>query len=453
MNIPQGTAVPFAEQGFEKMLYDARMSPVSIVHKNMLYVAWGGGPDGFPRPHIRSYNMDTHIWSDPVIAGPLKREAPDHHLNPVIWMDEQERLHMLYGVHCSAGVHVYTPVAGDITKWVEAPQIAPDITYPKIMKMADGTLVMFYRVLAHMGFWTYITSRDGGFSWTKPRSLIDFDRDPTEGEDDWASTYHNARLSRDGKSLHLGFVYFHERGMYNWIHPKYGVKPHVQTRFDLYYARVDIASGTLYDIDGNPLPRPLNRSQAEQAKIWDTGGLGGYLTNIPSLYLDEQDNPGFLLVRSNDSGMRDCNFWYIQRKDGIWTRSMFAKTNSTWAGSCVHKQEDGRLAAYLIASDDPGEKLIYGGGNVEKWTSPDGVNWTLEGKIDPAGAEGFLYNNPMFAEKSDGTGPDDRFLLMFGWQGPDALCPPVGPASYVNGKPPVVVNKAKAYAAFEGEWI
>lgn len=448
MNIPQGTAIPFAYHGFEKMLYDARQSPVALVHKNQLYVAWGGGEDGLPQPNVIRYDIAGGVWSKPVRPAELQRRAPDHHMNPVIWMDHQDRLHMLFGVHCSAGTHVYTPDPGNLDNWVEGPQIAPDITYPKIMKAADGTLVMFYRVLAHMGYWTYITSRDGGFSWTKPVSLIDFDRDPLEGEDDWASTYHNCRMSRDGRSLHLGFVYFHERGMYNWLHPLYKVAPKVQTRFDLYYARVDLASGRIFDLDGNELPRPLNRRMAEPAKIWSTYPL---LTNIPSLYLDEQDNPGFLLVRSTEEGMRRCNFWYLQRKDGQWTKSCFAATNSTWAGSCIHRQEDGRLAAYLIASEDEGEGLLYGGGNIEKWVSADGVDWQLEGPVVPE--EGLIYNNPMFPEKSDGSGPDPRFLLTFGWQGPGSIAPAVGPAGYTHGNTPQITCKGRAYAAFEGRWI
>ena len=448
MKIPEGVGKPFALHGFEKMLYDARQSPVSLVHKDKLYVAWGGSTDGLPQPNIISYDIPTKTWSEAVRPAKLKREAPDHHMNPVIWMDNQERLHMLFGVHCSAGTHIYTPEPGNINLWTEGPEIAKDITYPKIMKTADGTLVMFYRVLAHMGFWTYITSRDGGFSWTRPVSLIDFDRDPLEGEDDWASTYHNCRMSKDGKSLHLGFVYFHERGMYNWQHPIYKIAPKVQTRFDLYYARVNIETGKIYTINGDELPRPLNRRMAEPAKIWSTYPL---LTNIPSLYIDEHDNPGFLLVRSSEEGMRKCNFWYLQRKDGIWTKTMFANTNSTWAGSCVHKQEDGKLAAYLIASEESGEKLTYGGGEVEKWVSDDGTKWSLEGSIIPE--PGLIYNNPMFAEKSDGTGADDRFLLMFGWKGPEGIATSVGPASYVNGKPPTVVCKGQAYAAFMGNWI
>lgn len=41
MKIPEGVGKPFALHGFEKMLYDARQSPVSLVHKDKLYVAWG----------------------------------------------------------------------------------------------------------------------------------------------------------------------------------------------------------------------------------------------------------------------------------------------------------------------------------------------------------------------------------------------------------------------------
>lgn len=449
MDIPKGKGTPFAANGFEKMLYDARQSPVSIVHKDKLYVVWGGDETGLPEPNLRVYDIKTGKWSDPIRPAELKRKAPDHHMNPVIWVDNEDRFHILYGVHCSAGTHVYTPDPSDLTKWVEGPQVAPDITYPKIMKTKDGTLVMFYRILAHMGWWTYIVSRDGGFSWSKPVSLIDFDRDPIEGEDDWASTYHNCRISKDGKSLHLGFVYFHERGMYNWMHPLYKVAPKVKTRFDLYYAKVDIETGRITDIDGNPLPRPLNRRSAEPAKIWDTYPL---LTNIPSLYIDENDNPSFLLVRSREEGLDECDFWFVRRDKGEWKKAVVTKTNSTWAGSCIHKQEDGRLAAYLIAADGGGDKLLYGGGNVEKWVTEDGDKWTLEGRVEPE--EGLIYNNPMFAENSNGMGPDERFLLMFGWEGPDGLSPGlVGPASYVNGKPPQFVCKGRAFAAMNGSWI
>ena len=452
-------AKPFALYGFEKMLYDIRMGPVALIHKDIMYVAFSGSSEvSLPQPNIIAYDIKNKKWSEPVKPGVLKVYNPDHHYNPIIWMDIEEKLHMLFQCHCTPGIHLVAKNPCSIDEWVAGPEIAPNITYPRIIKLPDGRLLLYYRVLEHMGFWTYILSNDGGYSWSKPKALIDFDQNAQSQEDEWAGTYHSVTPSADGKSLHIGFVYFHERGMHNWIHPVYGIKPMVASRFHLYYVKVDIDTGRMVNLNGDVMERPINRNSADPCKIWDTGY---FLDNVPAILLTgKNEEPSFLLPVSNETAYK-CNFYYVFRKNGEWIKTKICATNSTWAGCNIKRAEDGKIIANMIASElDDGNKLIYGGGVPQQWSSYDGINWSMDEEFVPE--EGMLFNNPIFAEYSDGKAADD-YLLMFGWEGPDSLTPRlVGPAAgYKDSSASVkdeakaikVTNRGKAYAMYKGEWL
>jgi hypothetical protein len=57
-------------------------------------------------PYIRSYDLDSRQFSEPVmmLAGmedkiDAAKYASDHHYSPVIWMDAENRFHVLSGCH------------------------------------------------------------------------------------------------------------------------------------------------------------------------------------------------------------------------------------------------------------------------------------------------------------------------------------------------------------------
>jgi hypothetical protein len=409
-------APAFAHFGSEKMVYDLRMGPQCLFHEGEYFVAYQANPLGERAlPHLIKRDR-TGSWSEPVVLGDVANY--DHHFAPVIWLDAQRHIHVLFHCHIylNQSRHLVSKSPLGIDAWNEAPCVAPSISYPRVLPLPDGRLLLYYRALGHMGFWTWQISEDGGFTWERPDiPLVDFDHRPEIPGDDWAGSYHSVALGRDGKSLHLAFVYWDER---NWPHPLYKTVVGHRNRFHLYYLRADIATGELRTLCGKSMPRPVNRKEAEACKVWDTGQ---HLTNMPSLLVDEYDQPSFLLPVS-DTSLEDVTFWFIRREGESWGRYRVAGATNTWNGSHLEAGLNGEITAFLVgAARDPVCHSSYGGGPLEEWLSTDGgKSWDRRSVISPGG--GFLCNNPRPVLDADGR-ELKRTLLFYGWQGPDAIAP------------------------------
>ncbi|MFW6059972.1 MAG: BNR-4 repeat-containing protein [Phycisphaeraceae bacterium] len=403
---------PFASHGSEKMIYDIRMGPQCLHHDGTFWAVYQANPQsGKPLPHI--IRRDPHgRWSAPVVLGETSHF--DHHFAPVLWADAQTRFHVLYHCHVhGGGRHLVSGAGYDLENWEEAPCIAPSISYPRLLRCPDRTLVLYYRALGHMGFWTYRTSADDGLTWHGPATPhVDFDQRPELPGDEWAGSYHSVALSRDGASLHVAFVYWDERGLVN---PLYERKVGFMDRYNLYYLRLHLASGAIFTIDGEPLEKPLNRKDADRCLVLDTGQ---HLSNMPSIFVDEHDSPGLLVPVSGEQ-LDDCRFWYIARKRGEWVRTPVAPTSSTWNGSHIEAAADGGITAFIVGPANATGERTYGGGPLQAWRSADrGDTWQLTADLTPE--PGLLCNNPKPVENLDGS-VVPRSLTCFGWPGPQAI--------------------------------
>lgn len=63
----QQTGKPFATHGTEKMIYDARMEPQAVLHKDVIYIVYQADKGAnIGNPHIISYDTKRETWSEPV---------------------------------------------------------------------------------------------------------------------------------------------------------------------------------------------------------------------------------------------------------------------------------------------------------------------------------------------------------------------------------------------------
>ncbi len=432
------SARPFALHGGEKMLYDVRQGPVALLHNDVIYVAYHANPeDAPPDPYLVTCDLAAGRWSEPVRLGQCARY--DHHYAPVLWLDHDERMHVLYDCHGQTGTHIVAAAAGSTDEWMAGPAITKSISYPHVLPMADGRLVLYYRTLGHMGHWGYQVSEDGGFCWTENRTLVDMDRDPRIQHDCWAGSYHSAVASRDRRSLHIAFVYLDEQRRRNPLYERTFKSKRTLNRYHLYYMRLDVASGRLTNIDGQSMEPPVNREQAEACKVVDTGH---HLTNMPSIWADADDQPHFLMPESGETPW-DCTFFLIRRAGAEWEKIPVAKTNSTWCGCLLRGDDARKLTAHVSAGKGDGEVLDYGGGDLEEWTSGDGGStWSPARVLDPQ--PGLLYNSPRVIERPTGE-VVDGYLLFFGWEGPGSLCQEPGPSQ--------ARNRGKAFLLHDGTWL
>ena len=428
---------PFACHGSEKMIYDVRQGPQAVCQDGVIYVAYHANPHGpAAHPHVVTHDLATGKWSSPVQIG----EVPhyDHHFAPILWFDRERRIHVLFKCHgTDGGVHLISARPESIDEWTRGPDISPSISYPRLLHVQGGRLLLYYRAWGHMGFWTYQLSDDRGHTWTEAHvPLIDFDQNPKTLSDPWAGSYHSVCPGRDGRSLHIGFVYWDEQKRVN---PRYKVRLQSTNRYHLYYLRLDIPTGELFTIDGNQLEPPVTRADAEQCKAWDTGHQ---LTNMPSILVNDRNEPHFVLPVS-DATPWDCQFYSVKHGARAWARHPITRSNHTWSGAHLTRGEDGSLIAYLVVGDTDGATLSYGGGEIEEWWSADeGVSWQFSRKLVPE--PGLLYNNPRPVELADGTEMRGT-LVLFGWEGPGGLQGTSAPYAPTR-------NTGRAYLWHNGEW-
>ncbi len=419
--VPAGT-VRFAEDGALKMLYDSRMFPQAVESGGSLYIVWRGSGG---LPWIRAYDLETRRFSDPRmllegtdIAINPRRFAGDQHYSPVVWAEGDGRLHVAFGFHRTPGFHLATARPADIGRWKQLPAISTSVSYPQIHRIAGGRTLAYFRDGGHLGFWTYRVSDDSGLTWRRPdRPVVDMDAPPHESPlASHAGSYHATRVSADGRTLHVAFVWKVEEPVKS---ERYGTVLHDYTRrHNLHYLRVDLASGKTFNADGREIPRPVNFATAQRdCLIWDTEG--GSASAGASIALDEEGEPSFLLPVSDESPYAST-FYFLRREGGRWTRTPLAATGHPFNSGRLARRPDGSFRAFLVAgegeSNDESEMNRYGWGDrIEEWASDAaGVNWRRVRAL--TAKSGLRHQNPKFAH-GEGNRVLDGLLLYYAWEG------------------------------------
>ncbi len=416
-------AIPFANNGGLKMLYDNRMYPQAVAVGESVHIVWRGA-EGFP--YCATYDLRTRRFSDPqmLLAGledqiDAKKYKSDHHFAPVIWTDPKGYLHTLFGCHRTPGIHLVSDKPGNAEHWSRAPDFSESISYPKVHRIYDDKTLVYSRYSGHLGFWQYHISDDGGRGW-KGHSLINLAADPQDGAHAaYAGSYNTTAVSADGKRLHVAFIWKVEDPVFNKRYQAY-LHDHTQ-RYNLYYLYVDLPTGKAFNADGVELELPLRKKTADKnCLVWDTDERVAAVG--PSICLDDQDRPHFVLPVSEESPL-DSRFSFVSRKDGAWLKSPITKTLHPFNASHLELDENGGFHAYLVVGS--GEKVVeekmdeYGWGQrVEEWVSSDGgANWSLFRDLTPE--PGLRYQNVQFVSDDLEGGLKD-LLLFYGWEGPES---------------------------------
>jgi len=415
--------IPFAENGGLKMLYDNRMYPQAITHDGTMFLVWRGS-EGFP--YVRSYDLAIRKFSEPrmLLEGlglqvNERKYRTDHHYAPVIWTGNDGRLHVLFGCHGKPGtnVHLVSKRPGDIGEWEVGAEVAPLISYPKLQRIHnDGTLI-YYRHKGHLGDWRYRISPDGGLTWNGPEKIVvDMNAEPQTAKfASHAGSYNTMRVSEDGKTLHVAFIWKMEEPLPN---ERYKTTLHDHTRrHNLYYFRIDLVSGKAYNRAGDELQLPLNKATADRkCLVWDTDERSAAVG--PSIYLDEDERPHLLLPVSDKTPYEGA-YYFVRPEAGKWIRTQVTRTAHPFNASYLDRLPDGRFQALLVqGGGHTNSKEFnldqYGWGDaVEVWTSDAaGENWQRTRDLTPVA--GSKYQNVKFVS-DDLRRPVSGILLFYGW--------------------------------------
>lgn len=414
-------AVPFAENGSLKMLYDNRMYPQAVEDRGKVYIVWRGEKG---LPYILSYDLDTRDFSEPfmLLTGmedmiDAKKYASDHHYAPVLWIDFKGYLHVVFGCHNTPGTHLISSRPRDMKRWGNLGPLYGMASYPKVHQVYDNKTLVYFRHGGHLGAWKYRLSSDGGRTWDDPKTYVtDLNMRPRDGFlAEHAGSYHTTEMSEDGKTLHVSFIWKVEDPVLN---SRYNDLLHDYTqRYNLYYLKIDLPSGRAYNYDGKELELPVRKKEADaDCLVWDTQERVAAVG--PSICLDDNGLPNLLLPVSEETPYK-CRFYFVRRMNGQWQKTPITRTAHPFNASHLERNDDGTFKAYLITGQ--GENISeeemdqYGWGDrVEEWVSDqNGENWKLSRDITPQ--KGHKYQNIKFISQG-AKGTAKNMLLFYSWQ-------------------------------------
>jgi hypothetical protein len=438
----------FGQGGNTQMLYDRRQRPQSLYYKGLAYIVYNGGAKTtnpgrreHAYPHIVTYNPQTRELSKPIKLS--EKGGNDQHNTPVIWIDKDEYIHILYGCHnAKPYTHIVSKQPGEIgtsiNDWNKLPDFTDAISYPTVYNISGGRQLIYYRGEGHRSNWKYQITNDNGVTWTDPFIVTDLNNaedlkitDETTKEEhrfiDETSSYQSVCLSKDGKFLHVAFSFYDDNKKSlpeKFINKRYGTDHNLGIKYNLYYVKVDLSNIEVRNYEGNLLTTPMDLAYADaHCRIWDTDERG---SGKPAFVNeDENGDPTFIHCLSSDDDLDKYNFWYVRREGHQWKRTIIATANHSWSSCYSKTRESGMLHAYLVRSTEPkisGWMDQRGGGNlIEEWVSEDkGNTWIRVNDFAPKDPkyDGWRFN--CIQPVRDRYGNDlDNLHIFYGWKDPN----------------------------------
>lgn len=241
---------------------------------------------------VMAYRIGEKAWEGPVKVSEFGLKNDDHG-NPSICIDRQGHLHAFYGCHGGPMRHARSEKPHDISAWQEQTSPTARATYPQSMRMADGTLCLFYRAGGHMEPWTLRTSGDDGRTWSEPQRVIEMRLAPP---DKLAAAYCDFLPGADGRTVHVFWNHKDDNPPrvtkdrpHPWRPLKYPGLHEAVYRYNVYYLKRG-PDGVWRNASGEAVTLPVSKAEADaKCLIYDSGDEFAMIGT--RIAIDSQDRP------------------------------------------------------------------------------------------------------------------------------------------------------------------
>lgn len=377
----------FADNGFGEGVAVVQ-HPAGEYLDGKTYVSYQGPLED---PYVAVYDHASDTWDGPYQAGvsqlgkgPAFATKIDSHGKPTLLIDDAGYIHIFYGghggsktnglknalggAHAGDNLHAVSKRPLDISEWEDLDNISPFGTYNQAVKMDNGDIYLFYRHGAHRSNWVYQKSSDNGRTFADPVSFMERKRRPEiEATDSWYPY-----LTRgSGTDIIISFDYHVCRDNFPEGYAHRG------ERHNLYYMVMDTATDTLRNVQGEPLPMPIDRETANaKALVFESSEMW---TFNQSSMLDDQRYPHIGIVMGRNVG---------ERHGGPKAMRHFRWNGTRWIGGHdaglpvsrgdIYAISQDKVRFLLASSEKVGRRRH---GTIAWWESDDGGATFQKGKV------------------------------------------------------------------------
>lgn len=291
---------------------------------------------------VVSYDHETNNWSSPVTIVKAKINT---HSSPVLVVAENGTINIFYGCH-DEFYHNFSAEPENITAWSAGDQPFSYTTYPKPVRMSNGTIYLFGHhtgTVIQENSLSYCISTTNGTSWSSPVHLANFSVQNI-------APYCPAVAMDSDDDIHVAFE-------------DYGIdRPE-----SMYYFRYDSVNATWEAHNGTELTLPISNTS--------------YCTFIADFTSDTLSHIVDIAVNSDGSPLilyGDADDYRVALIDGTTYSLINTGRDSRWDTGRLHYVNDTFYRAYLIRHGVGNETFGDRGGDVfiyESWD--DGASWSL----------------------------------------------------------------------------
>ncbi|RLF07477.1 MAG: hypothetical protein DRJ69_07095, partial [Thermoprotei archaeon] len=152
---------------------------VYVPSQNKIFLVWQGADESWNYegdPFISYFDLNTKTWATPVRIGSnptwTRTSPPDEHGYPVMWIDGDGYIHVLWGGHGVDIKHAKSQSPYDISSWTEDTFCSGSCgTYPKVF-WEGNTIYVFRRKSPDNSTLTLRKSTDGGNTWGSDITIV-----------------------------------------------------------------------------------------------------------------------------------------------------------------------------------------------------------------------------------------------------------------------------------------
>lgn len=235
-----------------------------------LYITYQGH---LTDPYVASYNLKSKQWDGSYKAGHStlsKGERKiDSHGRPIIEVDNQGYIHIVFGGHGGEredGLNPFsidTPHAGgrmkhvvstkpnDLSKFIEKDDISPFASYTRSYKMGNGDIYFFTRAGTHKSPWVYYKMKSGSQTFEAP-VVITWPTPQSSNPINVDTQYINPLKVSDTE---IAITSLWHACNFNEVHPK-----PLYNRLNLYYMTLDTSDDTFYNVKKEKLSLPMTHT-------------------------------------------------------------------------------------------------------------------------------------------------------------------------------------------------